>query len=362
MVLRPGIAPPPGSLLASPLRNLLAGLIYMLVVTTGATAAYWAAGWSLGDAVYMVILTVYTVGYDEVRTIDTPVLRGITIALIVLGCTGMIFLTGVLVQLITATQLQQVLGLKRMNSQIDRLRGHVIVCGFGRIGVMVARELHAGRAEFVILERSEDRLVQARGLGYLCLQADATDETTLRAAGIERARCLATVLPDDAANVFITLSARSLNRDLEIIARGEVPSTERKLLQAGADRVVMPTHIGAERIAEIILYPGAVRLLDGFDDKEAFNRDLRALGLEIEVVAVEEGSRSAGRPVSLVEQEAGGAFLVVAVNRRHDGGLEQPDGEALLRAGDGVVLVGRPGRAQAMARLFQQGWQAPVRG
>lgn len=340
-------------LLAYPLRNLLGGIVYMLVVMVVATVAYVVAGWSLGDAVYMVVLTVYTVGYDEVRAINTPALRGITISLIVLGCTGMIFLTGALVQLIAANQLQEILGLRRMQSQIDRLREHVIVCGFGRIGEQLARELHGGRIRFLILDRREERLAQARQAGYLCLQGDATDETVLREAGIERARCLATVLPDDAANVFITLSARSLNRSMTIIARGEMPRTESKLLQAGADRVVMPTHIGAERIAEIILYPAAAWLVEGFDHDEDFARNLRALGLDMEVVAVEPGSRCVGLTVHEVQREAGGAFLIVALNRRDGEHLTRPASDAMIQPGDGVVLVGRPGRSDVMAGLFQ---------
>ncbi len=103
----------------------------------------------------MVIVTVYTVGYGEVRPIDTPLLRGITISTITLGCTGMIYLTGALVQFITLNQINQVLGIKRMSHQIDQLRNHVIVCGFGRIGMMLAQGLHAGGAAFLILEQSE---------------------------------------------------------------------------------------------------------------------------------------------------------------------------------------------------------------
>jgi voltage-gated potassium channel len=340
--------------LAKPLRNLAGGILYMLVVMIAATAAYVAIGWSLGDAVYMVVLTVYTVGYDEVRAIDTPALRAITISLIVLGCTGMIFLTGALVQLIAADQLQQILGLKRMQGQIDRLRDHVIICGYGRIGEQLARELHAGRARFVILDRREERLEQAREAGYLCLHRDATDEAALQEAGIERARCLATVLPDDAANVFITLSARSLNRTMTIIARGEMPRTESKLLQAGADRVVLPTHIGAERIAEIILYPVAAWLVEGFDHDGDFARNLRALGLELEVVAVEPGSRCIGRSAQEVQQEAAGAFLIVALNRRDGEHLTRPGNEVAIQEGDGVVLVGRPGRLDILAGLFHK--------
>jgi voltage-gated potassium channel len=248
-------------LAASPFRNLVSLIAFMLVVVALATTAYMAAGWSPGDAIYMVLLTVFTVGYGEVRPIDTPFLHFVTISTILLGCTGMILVSAALVQALTFSQIQQLLGANRVKTDINKLKDHVIVCGFGRIGVMLAKELSAGGAAFVVLERNEGRLSQARELGYLCWQGDATDETALTAVGVDRARILATVLPDDAANVFITLSARSLNPRLQIIARGEVPSTESKLFQAGADKVVLPTHIGAERIAEMILFPETARFI-----------------------------------------------------------------------------------------------------
>jgi voltage-gated potassium channel Kch len=348
-------------LLNSPLRNLIAGVLYMLVVMAIATVAYVGQGWSTGDAIYMVVLTVYTVGYDEVRAVDTPALREITIALIVFGCTGVIFLTGALVQFITLSQLQQVFRGKRVQNQIDRLSNHVVLCGFGRIGVMLARELRAGQAAFVLVEQNETRLEQARELGYLCVHGNATDEEALDLAGIRRARCLATVLPDDAANVFITLSARSLNRDLTIIARGELPSTESKLLQAGANQVVLPTHIGAERIAELILFPKAAELLHGGQHEEDFARELRRFGLDMEVIAVAAESGCVGRTVRAIEREAGGAFLIVALNRRDGGNESPPRPTATVRAGDGVVVVGHSGRADAMAGLFRDTWRRSAR-
>ena len=237
-------------------RNLILGVGFVLIVSVGAVIAYMANGWSFDDALFMTVLTVFTVGYGEVRPLDTEALRAVTITLMMLGCTGMIFLTGALVQVITFTQIQQVLGSKRMKQQIERLKDHVIICGFGRIGVMLAKELRAGKAEFVVLEANAERFAEARDLGYLCIQADATEEEALKEAGIMRARALATVVPADAINVFITLSARGLNSGLKIIARGESPATEKKLLQAGADNVVLPAHIGAETVASIILYPG----------------------------------------------------------------------------------------------------------
>lgn len=227
-----------GALVARPFRNLAISVVFVLLVGLFAIAGYLGAGWSFDDAIYMVTLTIFTVGYGEVRPIDTDYLHLITMATMVFGCTGVIVVTGSLVQALTQSQLEQFFG-KRVERDIDRLDGHIIICGFGRIGLMLAGELASAGETFVVVERDEARCQEARDLGYLCRHADATDEDILRAMRVERAKVLATVLPDDAANVFITLSARSLNPKLEIIARGERPTTERKLIQAGADKVVM---------------------------------------------------------------------------------------------------------------------------
>jgi len=253
---------------ARPFRNLSIAILFVLMIAVVAVIAYMTAGWSFDDALYMVTLTIFTVGYGEVRPIDTDFLHAVTMATMLFGCTGVIMVTGALVQALTQSQLEQFFG-KRVERDIERLDGHIIICGFGRIGLMLAADLFAAGETFVVVEREEARCQEARELSYLCRHADATDEDALRAVHVERARVLATVLPDDAANVFITLSARSLNAGLEIIARGERPSTERKLIQAGADKVILPTHIGAERIAELILFPKLAEYLQGAVADEA---------------------------------------------------------------------------------------------
>jgi Trk K+ transport system NAD-binding subunit len=342
----------PSGLFDSPLRNLLVGGCFVLAVVVLATLAYRLAGWSLGDALYMVILTVYTVGYDEVRPIDTPLLRGITISTIVLGCTGMIFLTGALVQFITLNQINQIFGLRRMNTQIEHLKDHVIVCGFGRIGAALTQELRAGGAKFVVLERDEPTVAHIRQLGYLCVLGDATDAAVLRETGIMRARTLATVLPDDAANVFITLRARGLNPKLEIIARAELPPTEAMLLQAGANRVVLPSHIGAERIAELIMYQETARFIHGSRRMRDFERVLHGLGLELELIEAAPGSPIVGKTIETIEQQASGAIYVVQVNR-HDGDvITNPDGKTVIEPMDGVLMVGRGVKARALGGML----------
>ena len=335
----------------SPGRFMLAGVVFVLTVSTLAVCGYMANGWPLGDAIYMVIVTVFTVGFSETRPVNTQALRLITEGLIVTGCTGMIFLTGALVQAITLSQVQLVFGLKRMNRQIEELRGHVIVCGFGRIGVMLARELQAAKTALVIVETSAERCTQARNMGFLCLQADATDEAVLLQAGVHHARALATVVPSDAVNMFITLTARGLNDRLQIIARGEVPATETKLLQAGANSVVMPTHIGAEQVASLILFPAISELVQSPDRRRRMELDLHALGLELEIVLAEEGSIFAGRTIEEIERMAKRAFFVVAIEPVGSRRVERPDPGTIIRSGDGVTLLGRGGRAAMVANF-----------
>src|SRR4051812_42275711 len=356
--IRLGMAQASDTLFGSPLRNLALGVMYMLVVMTLGVVSYTMAGWSFGDALYMVMIPVYSVGYGETMPINSALLRGITLCLIVLGCTGMIFLTGALVQLITLNQIKQVLGLKRMTTQIDRLRDHIIICGFGRIRAMLARELRVARTRFVIIEQTEAGVAQAREQGYLCLHADATNEAALEAAGIRHARTLATVLSSDAANVFITLSGRSLNPKLDIIARGELPSTESKLIQAGANRVVLPAHIGAERIAEMILYPETARFMRETDRMKEFEKVLVALGLDLDLVVAEPSSPLVGKTIEMVEQEAGGAFFIAQLNRRDGESILGPEPSTVIEDCDGLVLVGRGPQERALSGLFEATGQA----
>ncbi len=307
------------------------------------------SGWSLGDAAYMVMLTIFSVGFNEVHPIDTPWLRALTMATILLGCTGMIVLTGALVQFLAHLQLRSLLGIDRMTAQIDKLSNHTIICGYGRIGQQLAHELAQAREGFVIVERDPGKFTLAQASGYACLTADAADEASLMAAGIDRARVLATVLPSDATNVFITLSARSLNPALQIIARGEVPSTERKLIHAGADKVVLPMHIGAERIAEMILYPTTAQLLDESASLRDLKRGLHDVGLELESLTVPANSALAGASVSDIERQGQGGFFIIQVERPGSPIFARPGKHFIIDAGDSVILVMRGSNVTAGA-------------
>jgi len=336
-----------GKVLGSPVQNLLRALAFVAVVFVLATLGFMSEGWSLGDAAYMVTLTIFSVGFGEVHPIDTPWLRTLAMATIVLGCTGMIVLTGALVQVFAHFQIRSLLGIDRMQTQIDKLTDHAIICGYGRIGKQLALELQRSRAPYLIVDRNPAKIAEAEASGHLCLKVDATDEASLKSAGIERARVLATVLPDDALNVFITLSARNLNPRMEIIARGEYPTTEGKLIHAGADKVVLPTHIGAERIAEMILYPTTSRFLGEAPQVRDLKRGLHEFGLEIEAITVPEKSELAGVTVGDAERRGNGAFFLVQIDRPNGQSFVHPGEEVKIEAGDTVVLVLRGSKVAA---------------
>ncbi len=334
--------------ISRPKANLLfaAGFVGMVLIIF--TLGYRLAGWTWSDSFYMVIITAFSVGYGEVMPVTTLGLRAWTMALIVLGCTGIIFITGTLVQWLTEAQIQLALGGKRMENEIEKLKKHVIICGFGRIGRMIASQLDGNGTDFVIVDQNPDRVAEARDAGWLTLLGEATDETVLRSAGVLRARVLATVLPNDAANVFITLSARNMNPGIQIIARGEVPSTQQKLMQAGANRVVLPAHIGADRIAHLILHPNARELLGGRTKSNIeFENHLNELGLDMEEIEIGPGSPWLQRCVGDVEREFSGRLLVVAILRK-EGGLDlNPSPTATLVGGDALVVMKRGGRIEA---------------
>lgn len=337
--------------ISRPKTNLLYAAGFVGVVVIVFTLGYRLAGWSWSDSFYMVVITAFTVGYSEVQPIETLGLRVWTMALIVLGCTGIILVTGTLVQWLTEAQIELALGGKRMENEIEKLTKHVIVCGFGRIGRMVANQLDVGESHFVVIDQNPDRVAEAREAGWLTLLGEATDESVLRAAGVLRARVLATVLPNDAANVFITLSARNMNPGIQIIARGEVPSTQQKLMQAGANRVVLPAHIGADRIAHLILHPNARELLGSNTRSNIeFENHLNELGLDIEEIEIGPNSPWLQRRVGDVEAECSGRLLVVALLRKEGGTDMNPSPSATLASGDALVVMKRGERIQTTSQ------------
>jgi voltage-gated potassium channel len=304
-----------------------------------ATLGYMLAGWQMMDAVYMVIITIFGVGYGEVHPIESFALRLMTICLIVFGYGAAIYTVGGLVQMVMEGELNKALSRRRMSKEIEELANHAIVCGFGRAGKILSAELHAIGTPFVVVDQDDEKLTAAELLGFLVLEGNATEDETLIRAGIERARVLATVLPDDSANVFITLTARELNPLLEIIARAENPSSEKKLLRSGATQVVLPAVIGGKRMAQLITRPSTEKLLADESTNSQLHHELSLIGLEMHEVPIDTSSALNGATIGEVVPLDGARFLIVAV-RRSDGEMvvEPGPGDKLL-AGDALVVL-----------------------
>ena len=282
-------------------RRVFYGLVAILAVAVYGTAGYLVLGWSFLDSLFQVVITISGVGFNEVRPLVSTSARIHTMMVIGLGMLSVAFTLGSFVQFLTESEVLNYLGRHRMIKQIETLTGHTIVVGYGRVGGLVCDELSARNQAFVVVEVDPERVAMAEACGFTCIQGDATEEHVLKTAGIVRARVLVSVMPNDAENVFITLSARQLCSTIIIVARAEGPGTPRKLKLAGADHVVMPAAIGANRIVSLLTNPGAVEFAELVTNRSS-------VAIEMDEMLIKGASPLVGR--SLREAD---------IKRRHGG-------------------------------------------
>ncbi len=336
----------------TPLRRIVIGGILFLLVCFAAVAGYMAAGWRLDDSIYMVVITIFGVGYGEVQPIESPGLRALTMMVIIGGYGAVIYTIGGFMQMLIDGELNRAMGARRMTKGIERLNGHTIICGIGRLGSILARELHTAGRPFVAIDSDLERLQDAEERGYLVLHGDATEEDILAQAGIQRATTVAAVLSLDAINVFVTITARAMNPNVKIIARGENPRTEKKLLGCGASHVVLPTAIGAQKVAQLITRPTAESILQQIQEQSSLLGDLGQIGLQFNELEVLPDSDLANQAMSEIEFRGNHSFLVVGI-RRAAGSIElNPKPEMILCPGDVVVVLGHQDDLPEIARRF----------
>lgn len=345
-----------------PMRRVVTGLVFFLSTLVVAVAGYWSAGWSLLDALYMVVITIFGVGYGEVKPLTSSGLKVFTILVIIAGTSAAVYSVGGFVQLITEGELNRALGARRMTRGIETLKEHVIICGFGRIGQTLARELQVAKRAFVIIDRDPERVAQAEACGYWVRLGDATEEEVLQSVRIEQAAVLTTVLRSDASNVFITLTARGVNPRLTIIARGENLSTEKKLLQAGADHVVMPTVIGGTQMAHLITHPAAVDFLEQKVSRGWLNEQLAQLDLQVVDLDISAGSPLIGQNLGHLEVRGKNLFLIVAVKQASGETHTQPTRGLVLQEGDRVIVLGRQSDMPQFVQRYPVQRQIKYRG
>ncbi|MEQ8839441.1 MAG: potassium channel protein [Acidimicrobiales bacterium] len=327
-----------GPPIAESVRKMLAGVSVLVGVCVAGAVGYLAAGWSLPDAMFMVVITIFGVGYGEVRPIDTLALRGLTGFVIVAGYGAVIYTVGGFIQMVIDGQLNRAFGARKTRKEIARMEGHTIICGLGRMGASLAAELHAVGHRFVAIDEDPGAVERARERYELVISGDAADEDVLMAAGIDRASVLATVLSADATNVFVTLTARAMNPDITILARGENRHTESKLRTCGADQVVLPTDIGATRISQLIVRPSAEEMLDSIGSSG--DLDLVQLGLEFDEIELQSSSPLANRVIGDIEVRGAYGYLIIAVRRVDGTTVMHPRSDLRLAIGDRLIVLG----------------------
>lgn len=321
--------------------KLLMSLLVFSAVCLLGVLGYLLFGWKLMDAVYMVVITIFGVGYGEVEPVDQTSERIFTILLIIGGNIAAVYVVSQVISLVTQGEIAKVLGNMRESRRVEGISHHTIICGFGRIGQVLARELAVHGSPFVIVDLDKERIAQAHAEGFLVVEGSATEEETLIRAGIYRADVLATVLPQDTLNVFITLTARNLNKTFRIIARGEQPNSEKKLRQAGATEVILPSSIGGLRIAHSITKPALTDFVGG--EKGLGGADFHHLGLEIHELALGKAHTLTGWKIGEIQRKAGGQLMVLAIRRSNGELLRDNLADATVEDGDSLVVMGRTG-------------------
>jgi voltage-gated potassium channel len=315
------------------------GLVIGLLLVFGTLGYVIIEGWGPFDALYMTVTTLATVGYGEVHTLSTQG-RIFTLGLIIFGVGGVLYVLTTMMQFVFEGHLGRNLERRRMERRIDQLHEHFILCGFGRVGRQVARDFREASVPFVLIDVNQPSLDSASEEGILCVRGDATDDDTLRRAGIERARGLVTCVNSDADNIFVTLSARALRADLFIVARGNNDDAAPKLRRAGADRVVSPYSIGGRQMAMLAVRPAAVE----FVDRVLGGADIDLL---LEDFTLQAGSPLVGKTVLQVGQQIAPGVLILAV-RRDAHLITQPPSETEFRLGDELVAFGTSAQLQQL--------------
>jgi voltage-gated potassium channel len=245
-----------------PLRRLWRPLAVLVAVIVYGTVGYvLVGGWSVMDALFMTVISITTVGYDEVRHLDAHG-QAFTISLIVFGVAGFLYTFGVIVEVLGSGRWQEYRRYRRMQDQLARLRDHVIVCGYGRTGKQVVTELEEGGHAYVVVEMNPQPYAEVQRDRRLHVFGDAASDEVLHQAGIDRARALVSAVDSDERNVYIVLTARSVQPDLFIVARSSYPDSLAKLRRAGADRVVSPYTLSGRRMAALALQPAVVDTID----------------------------------------------------------------------------------------------------
>ena len=315
------------------LRKILTILLLLGVVMLGGAVGYeFIEGWSFFDGLFMTVITVSSVGYEEVHPLTGPG-RVFTMMLILSGSGVLLYAVSSMTALVVEGELSDAWKRMNMEKAIARLQGHYIVCGDSQVGRYVIEELRKMKREFVVIERDRAKVAALGGQGVLCLEGDATADAMLRAVGVERAAGLVTALSSDAENLFVVLTAKELNPDLRVISKAVDEESRHKLVKVGADSVVMPDYIGGLRMVSEMIRPSVVNFLDLM--LRSKDKTIR-----VEEVRIPAGSPFRGQTLEQSGILAQPEVTVVALLEADGGYSFNPPHGTVLEEGRVIIVMG----------------------
>jgi voltage-gated potassium channel len=324
--------------------SITLGMVYLFVVFLVGIAFYMGyEDWDLASSFYMVVITLSTVGYMEVNELSTQG-RIFTAFLIMGGVGGFVYIAGAFAQVLIDGRLQIMWGKHKMMKEISKLRNHFIICGHGRIGSIVVQEIMNEGLDVVVIEQTPELIDKMEQEGILCMMGDATSDKTLLSAGLLHAKSLISALTSEAANVYVTLTARQLNPDINIVARAGDKSHISRLELAGADRVVLPHLIGGLRMAQSVLRPTVTNFVElavrgGID-------------LQMEELEITPNSDLVGK--DLIESKIRPRFnlIVIAIKRGSGEMVFNPGPKEVIGAYDTLLAVGNKANLSEIKRIL----------
>ncbi len=316
----------------------------VLVFGYGIFIYHYIEGWNLLDSFYQVVITLSTVGFGEIHHLSDKG-RFHTSLLIMFGVGTYAYLLGSFTEAFIEGRIQVFWGKKKMERRIGRLRGHYIICGYGRIGRIVARELLREKCKIVVVERDPELIAHLKEKGFLYVEGDATTDEVLIQAGIKNAKAVITTLSNDADNIYVTLSVKQLSPSTEVIARAEDESSIPKLKYAGADRVFTPYLIGGLRMAQLVLRPTVIDFLD----MAIHGNDM---GLQMEELKISHLSELVDKNIIESEIRPKYNLIVIAIKKKDGTIIYNPLPQEKIRSGDTLIVVGKKSDLERIKRIL----------
>ena len=324
--------------------NLKIALISILIlIVIGTAGFYFIEGWNVLESFYTTVMTLTTIGYGDFA----PKTRGgmlFTVMLVIFGVGTMLYTVGLVAQIMVEGRLTMLLGRGKMEKTIDKMKNHYIVCGCGRIGYLICRELAAEKVDFVVVDNNPEVIQKIGEEGFVYFRGDAIHDKCLIGAGIKRARGIVCVLPTDAQNLYVILTAKELNPDIWILSRSEEEESEHRLLRAGADRVMSPYTLGGSRMAMAILRPAMLDFIE-------ITTRRQSLELRMDELPICEGSPLIGKSLEDSEIRQRYGLIIVAVKKDSGKMIFNPVAGYIIQNGDKLIALGEEDNVATLSKV-----------